>query len=386
MLIPCKNGFLFFLLCGFLLLPANVAFAHGTAEHLDPELFISWNVWLHLGLQWTHLIAFALWLGLTGGTLLLGIKTSLDHLLYSSWLLFLVLLATGSYNMEFSAGISETPSLFLLPLLDQIPYGVTYTLVLAVKVGLYSLAILLTFVITVLHMRRQVPEARLRQIFLLGGSALGTLIVLATAVVLFYHEVADLWPTVVHSLGGILGPEGPRGRAVVSLDTPPPNDFRLLVSPAAWADITLRWVHLLGFGLWLGGMLVAVAFGGVPPKKLLWYLWTLLMVQILSGIGSVGRWTPFYITPYIWNFSALSHVRFGWTYTLFLTVKEALVIAVIGLMLAMTHRYLKVSRSKVEHRAVHFRPYLFAEITLGLLIAYIMMMVLLVHEGVDHAL
>jgi len=382
-----RGLFLGFYLAGALIfLTPAVVFGNGVAKDLDPELLTGWLTWLHLAIQWTHLVSFSLWLGLTAGCLFLGIKPSLDHLLYSFWILFLVLLATGTYNMEFSAGISETPSLLLLPLLDGYPYGVTYTLVLAAKVSLYSLAALLTFAITVLHLRHKVLEARLRQLFLLGGSAFALLLALATAVLLLYHEVADLWPTVIHSLGGVLGPEGPRGRAVVSPDSPPPNDFRLLVIPAAWIDIVLRWIHLLGFGLWLGGIIVTGIFGGVSPKRFLFFSWILLVIQILSGVLSMGRWTPFYITPYIWNLSALSHVRFGQTYTLVLTVKHALVLAVVGLMLVITYRYVNARRREEEQDIVSFRPCVLTAAALGLAIAYVMMMVLLIHEGVDHAL
>jgi len=112
------------------------AFGHDVSEHLDPELLTGWRTWLHLIIQWTHLVAFALWLGLTAGVLLLGMEPNLHHLLNGSWILFLVFLATGAYNMEWSAGISEIPSLFRLPLLNRIPYGVTYTVVLAVKLVL----------------------------------------------------------------------------------------------------------------------------------------------------------------------------------------------------------------------------------------------------------
>jgi len=117
------------------------AFAHGDSIQADPELLTGWLTWVHLLLQWVHLVAFALWLGLTAGVLLLDVRLSLNELLHSFWILLLVLLATGSYNMEYSAGISETPSLLMLPLLEEIPYGISYTVVLAVKVGLYSLAV-----------------------------------------------------------------------------------------------------------------------------------------------------------------------------------------------------------------------------------------------------
>src|SRR5919106_2430108 len=121
-----------YLLPVFILLLAHSALGHDAAEHVDPELLTGWRTWVHLTIQWTHLIAFALWMGLTAGVLLFRVTAPLDHLLYSSWIIFLIMLATGTYNAEWGAGISDTPSLFLLPVLNAIPYGVTYTQVLAV--------------------------------------------------------------------------------------------------------------------------------------------------------------------------------------------------------------------------------------------------------------
>ena len=265
------------------LAPANVL-SHDVAELLDPELLTGWRTWLHLSIQWTHLVTFALWFGLTAGTLLLRIKPRLDQLLYGSWILFLVILATGSYNMEYSAGIPQNPSLLLLPLLERIPYGVTYTLVLAVKLGLYALSILITLLVTMLHVGRKVTETTLSRCFLISQTSLAVIIALATAMVLFYHEVADLWPTAIHSLGGVVGPEGPRGQTIVNANLPPPNDFRLLTSSAAWIDIAVRWVHLMGFGLWLGGSAAALVFAPASPARFLLVGWTALVLQVVSGL------------------------------------------------------------------------------------------------------
>lgn len=283
-----------------LLAPANVL-SYDVAKNLDPELLTGWRTWLHLSIQWTHLVAFALWFGLTAGTLLLRIKPRLDQLLYSSWVLFLVMLATGFYNMEYSAGIPETPSLLMLALLERIPYGVTYTLVLAVKISLYALSILIALLVTLLHAGRKVTEAKLSRCFLISETILAVMTTLVTATVLFYHEAADLWPTAIHSSGGVVGPEGPRGQPIVNQDLPSPNDFRLLTRSAAWIDIGVRWVHLMGFGLWLGGSVVTLVFGPALPVRLLLVGWTVLALQVASGIASMVRWTPFYLTPYIWN-------------------------------------------------------------------------------------
>lgn len=377
--VPVKSLFAAFTLVS---LTPGIILGHDAPVHLDPELLTGWRTWLHLTIQWAHLTAFALWLGLTAGTLLLGMRPRLDHLLYSSWILFLILLATGTYNMEWSAGISETPSLFLLPLLGKIPYGITYTVVLAAKLTLYILAVLLTLVVTALHLGRQVSEEKLRRAFLTTATVLALLIILASSAVLFYHEVADLWPTPPHSLGGVMGPDGPRSQNIVSQDTSAPNDFGLLATRNALIDIGLRWLHLLGFGLWVGGSAWVLGFGGVPTGRYLLFSWTSLIIQTLSGIASMARWTPFYPPPYIWNFTELSSIRFGRSYTLFMAAKHLMVIATLTLLVIWTIRYLTTEGTK----HLSLRPLAAVSLLLGLAIGYIMMNILLLHEGVDHAL
>ena len=360
--------------------------AHEAPQHVDPELLSGWLTWLHLTIQWTHLTVFALWFGLTAGTVLLGAKPSLDQLLYSAWILLLVILATGNYNMEYSAGISETPSLLSLPLLDKIPYGVTYTIVLAVKLALYFLVVLITFGVTLLRLWTKLDKDPLRKVFLVSQSVLVVLIALATATVLFYHEVADLWPTPVHSLGGVVGPKGPRVQIVPNKNTPAPNDFQLLRNRDAWIDITARWFHLLGFGLWVGTSAAAVVFGPVPLTRFLSISWTAFFLQIVSGVANMKRWTPFDVPPYFWNLDQLSHLRFGYSYALFMVAKHALVLVAMVLMTIWTVRYRKSSRRKNRTENVAVRSLAGVSLCIGLVIGYIMMIILLLHEGVDHAL
>ena len=281
------------LLFAGLFYPAISVLAHDAPQHVDPELLTGWLTWLHLTIQWTHLTVFALWFGLTAGTLLLAANASLDQLLYLAWVIVLIMLATGNYNMEYSAGIPETPSLLLLPLLEKIPYGVTYTIILAIKLGLYVLAVLITLVITLLRLRTKLDKSFLTKVFLVSQSVLVVLIALATATVLFYHEVADLWPTPVHSLGGVVGPEGPRAQVVLNENTPLPNDFRLLTTSAAWMDIGVSWIHLLGFGLWVGSSAATLLFNPVDAARFLSVSWAALLLQMLSGIANMIRWTPF---------------------------------------------------------------------------------------------
>jgi hypothetical protein len=368
----------------FLCLPST-SIGHDVAEHLDPELLTGWRTWLHLTIQWTHLVAFALWLGLVVGTLVLKLKPRLDALLYSSWILVLVILATGSYNMEWSAGISETPSLLSLPLLEKIPYGVTYTILLAFKLGLYVLVVLIAFVITLLHLCTKLDKSFLRKAFVVSESVLAVLIAVATATVLFYHEVADLWPTPIHSLGGVVGPQGPRFNAVLSSNAAPPNDFRLLAISTAWIDITARWLHLLGFGLWLGGSAAAPVFGPVSRGRFLSVCWAAIVLQVLSGIANMKRWTPFDVPPYFWNLDYLSQIRFGRSYALFMAGKHSLVLVSMVLMTVWTVRYWR-SRDQDGNVEVALRSLPGVTLCIGFVIGYIITIILLLHEGVDHAL
>ena len=362
-----------------------LALAHEVPNHGDPELLVGWRTWLHLTIQWIHLLGLPVWFGLTAAPLLLRIAPPLPHLLYGSWALFLVLLATGDYNMEHSAGIPEVPSLLSLPLMRHIPYGVPYTVILGVKLGLFFLTVLFTAVITLLHMRRRFGEATLRRVFLFGGSALGVAIALVASAVLLLHEAADLWPTALHSAGGVLGPEGPPGVSAVDPQGPLPNDFRLLASPEVWRDIGVRWLHLLGFGLWLGGTVTALCFGGVAPRRFLAYTWVALGIQILSGVASMRSWTPFYLPAFIWNLGSLSLLRFGRTYTLFFAVKHALVLVAVILTGGATWAYWR-ARRQGGSREISLRPFLVVSFLLGLAIAYAMIIVLLIHEGIDHVL
>lgn len=352
---------------------------------VDPELLVGWRTWLHLTIQWIHLVGLGLWFSFTAAPLLLGLNPPLSHLLYSSWALFLLLLATGNYNMEHSAGIPVMPSLLNLPLTGQIPYGVPYTVILGIKIGLFFITVLFTGVITFLHAWQRFGEALLRRYFLIVGSALGILIAFIASVVLVFHEAADLWPTALHSMGGVLGPEGTLGVTAETSQVPPPNDFWLLTSPQVWADIGVRWLHLLGFGLWVGGTVSALSFGKVTPGRFLVFTWTALAIQLVSGVASMDRWTPFYLTPYIWNLDPLSHLRFGRTYTVFMAAKQMLVLAVLAVTGTMTARF-RQARVQGEERKLPMQPFLVVSLLLGLAIAYVMIMVLLIHEGVDHVL
>ena len=97
----------------------------------------------------------------------------------------------------------------------------------------------------------------------------------------------------------------------------------------------------------------------------------------------MNRWTPFDVPPYKWNLDHLSHIRFGRSYTLFMAAKHILVLAILTLMIVWTFRYFRLRR---KNRSVELRSLAGANFFLGFVIGYIMIIILLLHEGVDHAL
>ena len=365
---------------------ALLAWAHTLPgeEHADPEIFLGWRAWLHLTIQWGHLTAFAFWLGATQGAWLLGVGR-LDGLLLAAWPLLLVLLLTGSYNMEYSAGIAPTPSLLNLAEVSRAPFGVTYSVALAAKLGVYGLALLYTLVVSVLHLRGRIAATRLRRAYLAGASGLGLALVVLTAVVLLLHEAADLYPTALHPFGGRLGPEPPAAVGIPGGQVAS-EGFAILLQGPALAAIGLRGLHLLGFGLWLGLMALGLNVSQLPLGRLVAWAWAALGIQLLSGAGQLVTWVPFAVLPLPSNLEALRHFRFGVTYTHLFTAKlavaGAILLATAGLTLLARRAALAPDRPSGRLPRALFA----LNLALGLLLAYLVVMLLLVHEGVDHAL
>jgi hypothetical protein len=183
-----------------------------------------------------------------------------------------------------------------------------------------------------------------------------------------------------------VAPHGPRFHGVLNENAAPPNDFRLLAVSTAWIDITARWLHLLGFALWLGVSAAAVVFGPVTGGRFLAVSWAAIVLQLVSGMANMDRWTPFEVPPYLWNLDHLSQVRFGRSYALFMAGKHALVLLGLVLMTVWTVRYWSRLRRQDGTVAVTLRPLAGVTLCIGLVIGYIMIIILLLHEGVDHAL
>lgn len=321
----------------------------------------------------------------------------LDRLLLGSWTLFLVSLGTGSYYMQFSAAIPEPPDILSWPgLRGRYEFGDAYIILVGVKEGLLALAALLTLSISVAHVRRP-PEASrepLRRVFVRGSIAIGLMLAAVTSMVLVLHEAVDLAPTPLHSLGGVVGPRSPEemsGAVLATQSAPRPYHgetrtlsagFQLFTIPHVAADALMRFGHLVGFALWLGGttaMLLAPIDDAARALPLLW-----LAVQALTGAYQIVWWTPFSVTPYPWRLSTMATFRFGFTYTLVLAVKLGLaLVALLGTVaLEMTLR--RASAAPGEKRWVRGLGWL--NVAIGLALAYSAITLLLVHEGVDHAL
>jgi hypothetical protein len=391
----------FFVLAAVVVLPA-LATAHvpegqgGAPAPFDPELFTGWQTWVHLSVQLGHLLGLPLWLGVLVAAWVFR-ALALETLLFAGWAVLLMQGVTGAYNMEYRAGIPTAPSLLQWPMVGAYDFGQSYTALLGVKQGLYGLAVLVTLFVTAVHVcrGREADRTRLRTGYLAVQIVLGVLIALATTGVLLLHEAADLSPTPVHALGGVMGldgqpvsppaqtlPEPYRSHALQSLFA----GWHLIRQPRVLVDAVSRFAHLLGFALWLGGMAVATVYPTVPLRRVLAYSWLWLGFQLFSGIVQMAMATPFALPPYLWNLEALHHISLGRTYTVLMSIKHGLVLGVVGMTGLLTLRYRAAGRRGDMAKEATNRWLHAANLALGLAIAWVMVMLELVHQGVDHAL
>lgn len=370
-------------------------YAHEGA-HEDPELLGHWRAQVHLLFQWAHLVAFGLWLGgLTAATRLTTL--SIEALLFASWALFLVSLGTGGYNMEFSAATPDAPDIISLPgLRGRWEFGDAYILLIGAKQALLVLAVLWTAAATVAHLRQpaEAGRERLRARFLAGSLALGLTLAALVAMVLVLHEAVDLAPTPLHSLGGVVGPMGSDALAAAEAaaqvaPSPYGGDmreilagFRIFAIPRVLGDAAARFGHLIGFALWLGGVAATLVAPAGDAARVTPLLWSGLGIQAITGAYQMVSWTPFTVVPYPWRLSAMANFRFGYTYTLLLAVKLGLAL----LAAAGTAALAIVAHRGVGSGGSAVRALGWVNLVIGLVLAYFALALLLVHEGVDHAL
>lgn len=147
-------------------------------------------------------------------------------------------------------------------------------------------------------------------------------------------------------------------------------------------DALARFGHLLGFAAWLGGNAASLL---VPPqdrRRVLPQLWLALGAQALTGAYQLAWWTPFAVAPYPWRLAMMADFRFGYTYTLLLALKLALAI----LATAGTAGLTVALRRPPDGRSRKAGGLAALNVAVGLVLAYLTIALLLVHEGVDHAL
>jgi hypothetical protein len=172
---------IFFVLAAVVVLPA-LATAHGPEGQasapapFDPELFTGWQTWVHLSVQWGHLLSLPLWLGVLVAAWVFRV-VALETLLFGGWAVLLLQGVTGAYNMEYGAGIPTAPSLLQWPMVGAYDFGQSYTALLGVKQGLYGLAVLVIVFVTAVHLlrAREADRTRLRRGYLAAQIVLGVL-------------------------------------------------------------------------------------------------------------------------------------------------------------------------------------------------------------------
>jgi hypothetical protein len=301
--------------------------------------------------------------------------------------------------MQFSAATPEPPDVLSLPgLRDRYQFGAAYIILIGAKQALLGVAATVTLVVSIVHLRWP-PEARrgrFRRIFIGASVVIGLAVAVVTSLVLVLHEAVDLAPTPLHSLGGVVGPRGPQETVAAALAgqaAPPPYrtdtrvvgaGFRLFGIPRVAADALARFGHLVGFALWLGTSAATLLAPAEDAIRVVPLLWTGVALEAITGAYQIAWRTPFSTVPYPWRLTEMQQFRFGFTYALVLAVKLGLVL----LALTATVMLMVTARRSTERRGARawIRGSAWVNVLTGLALAYTAMALLLVHEGVDHAL
>src|SRR5687768_16667786 len=83
------------------LLPPSLATAHGAVGQggapapFDPELLTGWQTWVHLSIQWGHLLGLPLWLGVLVAAWVFRVL-ALETLLFAGWAVLLLQGVSGA--------------------------------------------------------------------------------------------------------------------------------------------------------------------------------------------------------------------------------------------------------------------------------------------------
>jgi hypothetical protein len=130
--------------------------------------------------------------------------------------------------------------------------------------------------------------------------------------------------------------------------------------------LAMEWGHLLGFGLWLG----ATLFGLVSPDRARWGVvlgtWAAFAVEAVTGVYKMQYSTPFATPLQLFGLSGIPRIFFAQEYVYTLVVKHGLMLAGIGLTVALTvHAW----RTKPGGRIRVFRGLLAVNLILALAIA-----------------
>lgn len=178
-----------------------------------------------------------------------------------------------------------------------------------------------------------------------------------------------------------VGRQGPVARPVGPIEQPELWDW-YLVRP-----LVRQWGHLLGFALWLGGILWALNTPPGGPLRPMTFIWGGLLLTHLTALEKMDISTPpFAAVPYIWNLDRIRHVPFARQYALLLAAKQGLALVGLGLGVGMTVRLWRDRNAKAGPDLRAVRPALWASLLVALAIGALAVSLDMLHKVVDHYL
>lgn len=122
----------------------------------QPELYLGWQGWTLLVLDWGHLVGFGLWLGVTA-LALVAPRLPPRHTVVFTWLALVIGIGTGFSKMEYGTPFAKGLSLFWWEI-PRIFFGREYIYTLAAKHVLILGGIVVTALMTRQAWRRNPDE------------------------------------------------------------------------------------------------------------------------------------------------------------------------------------------------------------------------------------